>query len=58
MTGAERIIESATYHGEQSDPDHEIGDLQQAVRALWLLLTPKQKALFNQQYWEQYKEWK
>ncbi len=29
----ERVIESARRHGQDSDPDHEVGDLQECLRA-------------------------
>jgi hypothetical protein len=31
MNGIERIIAAAAEHGRQSEPDHEVGDLQQAA---------------------------
>lgn len=32
------IIQAATAHGEESEPDMEVGDLQQALRVAWELL--------------------
>lgn len=32
-TGVEDLIEAARAHGEESDPDHEAGDLQAFLRA-------------------------
>lgn len=40
----ERYIEAAQRHGEVSEPDHEVGDLQDMCRALWEILTPEQRA--------------
>lgn len=42
----EFYIEVAQEHGEDSEPDHEVGDLQLFVREMWSLLTPEQKAAF------------
>ena len=40
---AEMLIAAAQQHGEDSEPDHEVGDLQEVVRAMWKLLTPSQR---------------
>lgn len=40
MTGIEDMIDDAARHGRDSDPDHEVGDLQALVRVLWGALTP------------------
>ncbi len=42
----ELIIAAAEKHGQDSDPDMEVGDLQCLVRDLWAMLTPEQKAAF------------
>lgn len=42
----ETLIEAATQHGEDSEPDHEVGDLQCYLRAMWKLLTPAQRAAY------------
>jgi hypothetical protein len=39
---AERIIGSAEKHGKESEPDHEVGDLQDALRAAIELMTEGQ----------------
>jgi len=31
----ERILDAARRHGEQSEPDHEAGDLQEVLRTVW-----------------------
>ncbi|VWC79205.1 hypothetical protein BLA39750_01072 [Burkholderia lata] len=44
----ELCIRAAKEHGENSDPDHEVGDLQDYLRDMWKLLTPEQRdAYFN-----------
>jgi hypothetical protein len=31
----ERILDAARRHGQESEPDHEVGDLLEVLRALW-----------------------
>lgn len=42
----EVLIEAAKQHGEDSEPDHEVGDLQDFLRAMWELLTPEQRLAY------------
>jgi hypothetical protein len=42
----ERYIDAALQHGEDSEPDHEVGDLQDYLRVMWDLLTPEQQSQF------------
>lgn len=44
----ETYISAAQQHGEDSEPDHEVGDLQDMLRVVWKLLTPQQKAAFRE----------
>lgn len=44
----EKLIDAAKSHGEESEPDHEVGDLQDYLRAMWELLTPQQRLAFPQ----------
>lgn len=37
----EDILEAALKHGMDDDPDHEVGDLQDAVRVLASYVDPK-----------------
>jgi len=37
----EDILQAARAHGEESDPDHEVGDLQIALRLAWAGLSPE-----------------
>jgi hypothetical protein len=50
----EHLIEAATRHGQESEPDHEIGDLQQFLRLAWEIMTPAQceRLLADAQPWE------
>lgn len=42
----ETLIEAAERHGAESDPDHEIGDLQDLLRAAWELMSQEQRRAF------------
>lgn len=42
----EPLIEGAKRHGEDSEPDHEVGDLQDFLRAMWELLTAEQRLAY------------
>jgi hypothetical protein len=39
----DRILEAARMHGLDSNPEHEIGDLQQALTACWDVMGEDQK---------------
>lgn len=39
-------IDTAKQHGEDSEPDHEVGDLQDLLRAMWELLPSAQRIAF------------
>jgi len=38
---------AAQAHGEDSDPDHEVGDLQDFLRAAFKIMTPEQRKAFT-----------
>lgn len=42
-TGVELILEAARLHGENSESEHEVGDLQDAIRLIWGILSVEQK---------------
>ncbi|MBG6083059.1 hypothetical protein [Rubrivivax gelatinosus] len=42
----EEFIDAAKQHGVDSEPDHEVGDLQDLLRAMWELLTPEQRLAY------------
>jgi hypothetical protein len=42
----ETFIQAAKNHGESDDPDHEVGDLQDMLRAAFRLLLPGQVKAF------------
>lgn len=39
----ECLMEVAKSHGEDSEPDHEVGDLQDLLRPMWESMTPAQQ---------------
>ena len=39
-------LDAALKHGEYSEPDHEVGDLQDFFRVAWSLMTPEQRKEF------------
>ncbi len=44
--GLELCLQAALAHGKDSDPDHEVGDLQQLLRRAWQILSPGQRLEF------------
>jgi hypothetical protein len=42
----EKLLEAAQAHGENNEPDSEVGDLQQLFHAAFRLLTPEQRVVF------------
>ena len=48
----EGIIDAATRHGVESEPDMEVGDLQEALRLCWRYLSQGNKKLVLEQIQE------
>lgn len=46
----EFYIETAQRHGTDSEPDHEVGDLQDFLRAMWEILSPEQRVAYAQSH--------
>ncbi|TXI83161.1 MAG: hypothetical protein E6Q40_11410 [Cupriavidus sp.] len=42
----ETLLDAARLHGENSESDHEVGDLQDHLRTMWRLLTPAMRVAF------------
>jgi hypothetical protein len=53
----EVLLDAAERHGEQSEPEHEAGDLQAIVRSCWALLTPEQRAQVLAEHEELIADW-
>lgn len=51
-----RILASAKAHGRLDDPDHEVGDLQDALRLAWERLTPTERAAVARDYFETHED--
>lgn len=41
--GVDLIIEAAEAHGTNTEAEHEVGDLQNAMRAAWTIMNPSQR---------------
>lgn len=54
----DQLIASASAHGEQSDPDHEVGDLLDILRAVWPKLTAKAQRDIFEQFKDRVEEWR
>ncbi|MBI4951258.1 MAG: hypothetical protein HY908_04440 [Myxococcales bacterium] len=39
----EKLLDAAEAHGADSEPDHEVGDLQGILRSCWKLMTAAQR---------------
>lgn len=46
MLDVEFYIKAAQQHAYDSEPDHEVGDLQDFLRAMWSLLSAEQRQQF------------
>lgn len=46
LLDVEFYLKAARTHGEDSEPDHEVGDLQDFLRTMWSVLTPAQRLSF------------
>jgi len=53
----DQILESAERHGQDSDPDHEVGDLQDALRIVWALLTPAARVKAHAAFFADHAHW-
>lgn len=40
----EAVLDAAKRHGEEGEPDMEVGDLQIVLRAAWAMLAPSARA--------------
>lgn len=43
MADIEDVLDAAQRHGEESEPDMEVGDLQEVLRHAWTLLPGEQQ---------------
>jgi len=53
----EKITNAAKRHGEESEPDHEVGDLQDALRISIEQMFPDQVERLEKEWVEDHEEW-
>ena len=53
----EKLFAAAKAHGEESEPDHEVGDLQGVLFSCWERLTAKQRREIYEEHEELVSEW-
>ncbi len=51
--GYNAIVESAAQHGRDSEPDHEVGDLQDALCIAWELLNEEGRSSLLKRFFEE-----
>lgn len=56
-TRLEALLEAAEAHGRESDPDHEVGDLQDLVRACWARLPEADRAALHEDFSDALRLW-
>lgn len=54
LRGYDRIIAAAQRHGTDSEPDHEVGDLQDALRLCWSRLSTTQQKSVLAEYLQEH----
>jgi hypothetical protein len=50
------IVAAAERHGQADDPDHEVGDLQDALRTACSLLSPDTLKILHKEYFDDHEE--
>lgn len=53
----EELIRAAQEHGAQSEPDHEVGDLQDILRSCWRAMTVEQRRAVFREYTDRVVLW-
>jgi hypothetical protein len=48
----EDIITSAYWHGQKSEPEHQVGDLEAVLRTCWALLSPTERMFVYEEHAE------
>jgi hypothetical protein len=57
MSDIEKLIEAAKKHGDEGEPDHEVGDLQEIARYLWSQLPLSSKKTTMEHFESYLYEW-
>jgi len=53
----QEIVVAAERHGRASHPEHEVGDLQDALRCAWELMTDDQREALHGSYFLDHEKW-
>jgi hypothetical protein len=53
----EELLAAAKAHGDESEPDHEVGDLLGLIASCWQRLTPDQQREVYGEHQEMIAEW-
>jgi hypothetical protein len=53
----DEIFSAARRHGQDSEPEHEVGDLQDALSVAWNLLTPAQQQQVYEAHFRDHDRW-
>jgi len=53
----DQIESSAKHHGEESEPEHEVGDLLDALRLAWARLSPADRLATFTEFFEYHDHW-
>ncbi len=51
------IVDAAKRHGRASEPEHEVGDLEDALTGAWGMLTPEQRLLLHREHFQDHEAW-
>lgn len=51
------ILDSAEAHGSESEAEHEVGDLQDALIAAWAVMTPAQRRQVHEECFRDNEKW-
>ena len=51
------ITSAAAAHGAASEPDHEVGDLLDALACAWEVMTPEQRAEVHRRHFATHDRW-
>lgn len=57
-TALQELLDAARRHGERSDPEHEVGDLQDLLTACWKRLAPRDRLGVVKESWELLHNWR
>jgi len=53
----EALMEAARAHGQEDDPEHEVGDLQQLLMAAWRIMDTRQRRALFLEFLDLIEDW-